>query len=162
MNVILILIFLFDYFVNANQFIEEKCQYRSEIELKFDFQQKLEKYFYTLSIGVNNNPELEFLISNFILKPHEISDNRKECTIIDKYELCPHSQVNITRKDRFPFTITYSICNCEKCLYKFNGRCTPVTISKPVLYRTFCDLNNYWEWKFGFEKIPIHCICIQA
>lgn len=160
MNIIFILILVYDFFVNANEFIEENCKFRSENELKSYFEKNLEKYFYTLSIGFNHNPEMEFLMSNCILKSYDIKSKSKECSIIDNYELCPHSQINITRKDRFPFIITYSVCNCEKCLYKLNGRCTPITISKPVLYRTICDMDNYWKWKFGFEKIPIDCICI--
>lgn len=160
MALFIYILFITITLINTEQFIEEKCQYRSEKELKLHFQQEIEKYFYMISIGINHNPEMEFLFSNSILNNPNIVHKDRKCSIIGNYELCPHTQLNFTRNDRFPFKVSYSVCNCDKCNF-FNGHCVPVTITRPVLYRTFCDSDNYWEWKYGFEKIPVQCICVK-
>ncbi|RNA31485.1 hypothetical protein BpHYR1_053510 [Brachionus plicatilis] len=104
---------------------------------------------------------MEFIFSNVILDYAHIKIESKECSIIDSNEVCPHTTVNVTRQNRFPFKVTYSICNCDNCLYIKNCRCVPIMIKRPVLYRTICNSDNYWDWKFGFEKIPIQCNCIK-
>ncbi|CAF0785276.1 unnamed protein product [Brachionus calyciflorus] len=149
---------------NCRAVYEIKCKNPSVDELKQKLQSEMINNFYMIPKGFEPDHDNQIYISNVIF---DLTDSvyqnqkRKECSIIDNFELCPHTHVNVTRNDRFPYLVNYSLCDCSSCLFVHNGHCESVVSSRPILYRTFCNASNIWEWKLGIEKIPVECICIH-
>lgn len=114
-----------------------------------------------------------FLVMN-PLPPHKYFHSRKigneNCTILNQTSsvdgsrsICPHHLVKAMRYDRYPFTVTYASCNCNKCLNTDTPGlgCKPKYINRPAFAsRDECTpFSKKCIWDPIYERVPISCEC---
>lgn len=138
-------------------------------------------YNYKLNIdkikeGIKLYPPVQKKYERFLLKPSELVNNinttgtlgdtsctQGEQTVWYPYEIavCPYHFVDIVRDDRYPFNIKHAVCNCKNCIgFKSKiSNCVPTFIASPVLSRSDCMSDGFFEWKYSMEFVPVSCSC---
>ena len=126
-------------------------QYRQfeEIQLqKFlpDFQNDLEDQIYD---------------RNLILENSQCNEHKRNRTLLNQQSLCPWKLTVFYRKDKYPHYISIAKCTCQTCTSKSNlfFECVPVFKTVPVLERSICNPNGFFEWKKEIERMTIACVC---
>lgn len=90
---------------------------------------------------------------------HQVS-NKTSCNPIKYVEF---------RTDRYPNYIKNTKCDCKYCSNYFNNfgadllreeyECLSVYTRSPVLTRSSCSSDGYYEWKTSSEITIIGCVC---
>ena len=116
------------------------------------------KNIYHHSIIPHNNSGCDTKIDNSIIDEIIIGKN-----------LCPWREEIVHRDNFYPRAIAKKICHCKNCPYlnpdvtkqDVQFKCTPVYTIMPALKRGNC-IQGVYEWKKGFDQIPLACVCSQS
>lgn len=91
----------------------------------------------------------------------QCNEHKRNRTLINQQSLCPWKLTVIYRKEKYPHYKSMVKCTCETCTSKSNFffECIPVFKTVPVLERTNCRTDGFFEWKRAKEKISVACVC---
>lgn len=85
---------------------------------------------------------------------------------MNERSICPYKHMEITKTNRFPWTIMGVKCTCDYCrdmssrpFYPSLYKCSPKFQKEYVLVRDKCNRFGVYNWKESIEYVPKLCGC---
>lgn len=145
-----------------------KCQNYDRSHLDKMYSHYLEQYradeevqFQKFRSDTNFDNQDHQFDKNLFFENSECNEHKRNRTQMNQQSLCPWRFKILYRKDKYPYYTSIVKCTCETCSSKssYFFECIPVFKKVPVLERTFCRSDGFFEWKKSFERISVACVC---
>ena len=104
--------------------------------------------------------------NNRLIDQSQCNPDDRNMTNLNQQSLCPWRYIISVRMDRYPSYRTEVKCTCDSCTTKDRKAlskniygCVPVLRPQPVLLRSECGPDGYYEWKPSLDEVNVACVC---
>lgn len=138
-----------------NHFVKIYSEYLEQ------FRQFEETQLQNLIPDFHNDLQNQIFDKDSFVENSQCDEHKRNRTSLNEKSLCPWRFTVFYRKNKYPHYISIAKCTCETCTSKskYFFECVPVFKTVPVLERSTCKHNGFFEWKKETERMTVACVC---